>query len=207
MARVYLKAEIQAAIRATIEKLTRASEVIETTEANVQDGIKAHLSVTQVNAIGTEGYEAGGVLIADAIALITALGADASTGLVFPKIAAIGCPFGFDRVHVDAKGGGSAFGAITAYSKSQAGLVVAPWGAIAAGNKVLIQKIDASIGAPVDLEGIEGLVMTVDSIDTSNTRIVFTAAFVFYENEAAVTHDEADAGGESDTCVLRVVDA
>jgi hypothetical protein len=207
MARIFLKAEVQAAIRAAIEKLQRASDVIETTERNVQDGIKAHLSVAAVNAIGTEGYEAGGVLIADAIALVTNLGADASTGLAFPKIAAIGSPLGFDRVHVDSKGGGSAFGAITAYSKTQIGATIAPWGSISAGNKVLIQKINPTIGSPVDLEGIEGLIMTVDSIDTSNTRLVFTAAFVFYEGENQITHDEADAGGESDTCVLRVVDA
>lgn len=207
MARIFLKDEVVGTLQAAIAKLNAAIIALETTEQNVTAAVAAHQSVAAVNTIGTEGYQSAGILVKEGETILGLLAADASAGLVFPKIAAIGAPFGFDRVHVDAKGGGSDFGAITAYSKSQIGLTVAPWGSISVGNKVLLQRIAPTIGTPENLVRIQGLIMTVDSIDTSSTRLVFTAEFKYYNGESLVTHVAADTGGESDTCILRVVDA
>lgn len=212
MARVFLKDEILSVIQATIEKLQRAKDVFETTERNVADGILAHLDTDDLNAAGIEGYESGGVLIADAIALITALGADASAGLYFPRIAAIGSPKGFEQFQVDVVSvSGTDRAVLIAESKSDATLFPNPWGQLVNGEQVVIQRINANIGAGAVLNDkkLQDVVIEVRDKDTDSSkhRLIFETTFTFFgaDAESPTTTSAATAGNKGGTLVLRQV--
>lgn len=189
MARAFLKDEIQKALAAAIEKLNRASEVIETAEASVIAGIRAGLSASDVNRIGIEGYQAAGILMMEAGSIITDLGPDASTGLYFPRIAAIGAPFGFDQFQVDVESvTGTDRAVIIAESRADALLFPNPWGELVNGEQVILQKINAHIGGASALENrvLQGVVIEVRDKDTTSSkhRLIFETTFTFFVEDA-----------------------
>ena len=201
-ARIYLEDELQAVLAQAKNKLEHASKLLSSTEANVKQAIKAHQVPTEVNGVGVEGYQAAGVLIAEAIAILTTLGADASTGLVFPVIVATGSPATFDRVRVNTVDHTGDKGTIEAYASLSGGLPTYPFGSgsdvLAAGDKLRITKCAFDLDQPGKLpSSLEGFTLEIHEIGTvpsddidgddyaeGRPRVVFNEMYAWY-NEGA----------------------
>lgn len=223
MARIYLSEEILAVIGQAKNKLDNAAKLISSTEANVKQAIRAHQVPTEVNGVGAEGYEAAGVLVAEAIAILTTLGADADTGLPFPTIVAIGSPVEFSRVHVDTWEDSAVTKAtIEAYNKVNGGQPDDPFGTpggstVLAPNDVLkIINCPVNLGTPAATfpSNLAGMMLSVQAVATRDPGggipvrdcINFAENFSWYDDDALTQPADADAGGESEIFEARVVE-
>ena len=212
MAKVYLEKELTAVIENAIAKLVEAKNIVKSTEVAVMKAVKTGQLPTDIQSLGAEGYQAAGILTKFAIDSLTDLNTHATDGFVFPSIAAIGSPREFNRVHVDAVAG--PLGVIDAYNTQEIDITgTPPFSSFTTGDTVLLQSLSPTIGTPIDLEQVQGMIMDIDAVttDTSTTpdrpRMRFTATYKFYEGDQLITHDESpDTGGESDSCIIRLVD-
>jgi len=101
MARVWLAEEIIPILQSSVERLQAARKLLTDTEKAVMRAVNANQTPAEVNAIGDDGYRAAGVLIAHVRELLSVLRATEAGGMRFPRIAALGSPHDFTRVHVD----------------------------------------------------------------------------------------------------------
>jgi hypothetical protein len=223
MARIYLAEEILAVIGQARNKLDSATKLISSTEANVKSAIRAHQVPTEVNGVGAEGYEAAGVLIAEAIAVLTTLGASADIGLVFPTIVAIGSPVEFSRVHVDTwEDSAVVKGTIEAYNKHNGGQPDEPFGTPGGSTVLIANDVLKIINCPINIgtphanfpANLAGMMISVKAVATRDPAgdppvrdcINFDENFSWYNGETLTQPADADAGGESESFEARVVE-
>lgn len=213
MARRFLKSEITEILESAITLLSAARQTVVNGEMAVQKLIRVGASPGEVNVVGQEAWQSAGISIRQAINSLEILNPDATTGLLYPIVAAIGTPPEFDRVHFDAVSGSNKF-VIDAYNSTYEPLPSFPFTLIADGDTVLIEKVDRELtGSPENLEQLSGAVFEVEAVTSTGgtpnrPRLRMTRQHRYYRNSdgAYVEHVASDAGGESKTFQLRVID-